>query len=55
MTLAKKRGINMDRCEKTSKEVGSIESGLLRKKRSFKKVKSISASALTQRPNKKKR
>ncbi len=45
----------MGRCEKTSKRVGSIASGLLRKKTASKKVKSVSASALTQRPNKKKR
>jgi len=39
--------------EKTSKPVGTKASNLLRKKSSKKNVKSVAASALTQRPNKK--
>lgn len=43
------------RSEVTSKSVGRKASKLLRGKSSAKKVKSVAASALTQRPNKKKR
>jgi hypothetical protein len=43
----------MAKNEKTSKRVGKIASKLLRGKRTPKKVKSVSGSALTQRPDKK--
>jgi len=45
----------MGRCEKTSKGVGTKASRLLRSPRSSKPVKSVAGSALTQRPNKKKK
>ncbi len=45
----------MARNEKTSKRVGKIASELLRKKRTSKKAKSTAGSALTQRPNRKRR
>ena len=45
----------MGRNEKTSRKVGSIASKLLRSKGTPKRVKSVAASALTQRPDKKKR
>ena len=41
--------------ELTSKRVGTIASKLLRSKTTPKRVKSVAASALTQRPNRKKR
>ena len=43
----------MAKNEKTSKRVGKIASELLRDKKSSKKLKSVAASALTQRPDKK--
>lgn len=45
----------MARNEKTSKAVGKKASKLLRSKKSSKKVKSVAGSALTQRPDKKKK
>jgi hypothetical protein len=42
----------MGKNEKTSKKVGSIASKLLRDPKTPKKVKSVAASALTQRPDK---
>ena len=44
----------MARNEKTSKKVAAIASKLLRSKSTPKSVKSVAASALTQRPSKKK-
>jgi len=41
--------------EKTSKRVGKTASELLRSKKSSKKTKSVAASALTQRPDKRKK
>lgn len=49
--MAKGKG----RGEETGKRVGRLASKLLRSKSTPKKVKSVAASALTQRPNKKKR
>ena len=43
----------MAKNEKTSKRVGKIAGGLLGKKGTPKKVKSVAGSALTQRPDKK--
>lgn len=43
----------MARNEKTSRRVGKIASKLLSKKSTPKRVKSVAASALTQRPNRK--
>ncbi len=45
----------MAKNEKTSKKVGTTASKLLKDKKSSKAVKSVSGSALTQRPDKKKR
>lgn len=45
----------MAKNEKTSKKVGTTASKLLRSKTSSKAVKSVAASALTQRPTKKKK
>ncbi len=45
----------MAKNEKTSKRVGRTASKLLRDPKSKKSVKSVSGSALTQRPDKKKR
>jgi hypothetical protein len=41
--------------EKTSKKVGTTASKLLKDKRSSKAVRSVAGSALTQRPDKKKK
>ena len=41
--------------EKTSKRVGKMASALLKNKRSPRKVKSVAASALTQRPDRKRK
>ncbi len=45
----------MARNEKTSKKVGSMASKILRDKRSSKPSKSVAGSALTQRPDRKKK
>lgn len=45
----------MAKNEKTSKEVASKASKLLRSKKSSKTVKSVAGSALTQAPDKKKK
>ncbi len=45
----------MARNERTSRRVGSMASKILRDKRSSKASKSVAASALTQRPDRKKR
>lgn len=45
----------MAKNEKTSKKVGTAASKLLSNPKSSKAVKSVAASALTQRPNKKKK
>ncbi len=45
----------MARNEKTSKRVGRTASELLRSKKSSGKTKSVAGSALTQRPDKKKK
>ena len=45
----------MSRNEKTSKRVGKVASRLLRSKKSSKDAKSVAGSALTQRPNRKKK
>jgi len=45
----------MGRNEKTSKRVGRTASRLLRSKKTSKKVKSVAGSALTQRPDRKRR
>ncbi|MCX5889042.1 MAG: hypothetical protein NTY36_06270 [Deltaproteobacteria bacterium] len=45
----------MAKNEKTSKRVGKIASELLRNPKTPDKVKSVAASALTQRPDKKKK
>lgn len=45
----------MAKNEKTSKRVGSIASKILRDKRSSKASKTVAASALTQRPDRKKK
>jgi hypothetical protein len=45
----------MAKNEKTSKRVGKIASELLRNPKTPSKVKSVAASALTQRPDKKKK
>ncbi len=45
----------MARNERTSKRVGSKASKLLRSKSTTKTVKSVAASALTQRPDRKKK
>ncbi len=45
----------MARNERTSRRVGSMASKILRDKRSSKTSKSVAASALTQRPDRKKR
>jgi len=45
----------MAKNEKTSKRVGTIASEQLRSKRASKKAKSTAGSALTQRPDKKKK
>lgn len=45
----------MAKNEKTSKKVGSTASKLLRDKKTPKDVKSVAGSALTQRPDKKKK
>ena len=45
----------MARNEKTSKRVGKTASKLLRNKKSSRKVKSVAGSALTQRPDRKRR
>ena len=49
------RNETMGRNEKTSKRVGKTASTLLRSKKSSKAVKSVAGSALTQRPDRKKR
>jgi len=49
------KGIAMAGNEKTSKRVGKIASQQLRSKRTSKKAKSTAGSALTQRPDRKKR
>ncbi len=51
----KTKGITMAKNEKTSKRVGKIASQQLRSKSTSKKAKSTAASALTQRPDRKKR
>ena len=43
----------MAKNEKTSKRIGKITSELLRNPKTSDKVKSVAASALTQRPDKK--
>jgi len=45
----------MAKNEKTSKRVGKTASKLLRSKKTSNKVKSVAGSALTQRPDKKKK
>jgi len=45
----------MAKNEKTSKRVGKIASSLLRDKRTSSKTKSVAGSALTQRPDRKKK
>ena len=45
----------MAKNERTSKRVGKIASGLLRSSRTSKSVKSVAASALTQRPDRKRK
>lgn len=45
----------MARNEKTSKKVAKLASELLRNPNTPKKVKSVAASALTQRPDKRRR
>jgi len=45
----------MGRNEKTSKKVGKTASSLLRSKRTSKSVKSVAGSALTQRPDRKRK
>jgi hypothetical protein len=45
----------MAKNEKTSKAVGTKAAKLLRKKKTPKNVKSVAGSALTQRPDKKKK
>jgi hypothetical protein len=45
----------MAKNEKTSKRVGSMASKILRDKKSSKAIKSVAASALTQRPDKRKK
>lgn len=45
----------MARNEKTSKKVGTKASKLLKSKKSSKNVKSVAGSALTQRPDRKKK
>ena len=45
----------MAKNEKTSKKVGKIASKLLKNPKTPKGVKSVAGSALTQRPNKKKK
>lgn len=45
----------MAKNERTSKRVGKIASELLRSKKTLKKVKSVAGSALTQRPDRRKR
>jgi hypothetical protein len=45
----------MARNERTSKRVGTKASKLLRSKRTSKNVKSVAASALTQRPDRKRK
>ena len=50
-----KGGCIMAKNEKTSKRVGTIASEQLRSKRTSKKAKSTAGSALTQRPDKKKK
>ena len=45
----------MAKNERTSKRVGKIASGLLRSKGTPKSVKSVAASALTQRPDRKRK
>lgn len=45
----------MAKNEKTSKRVGKTASKLLRSKKTSKKVKSVAGSALTQRPDRKRR
>jgi len=45
----------MARNEKTSKRVGKIASKILRNKNSSKAAKSVAASALTQRPDRRRR
>jgi len=49
------KGKEMAGKEKTSKRVGKITSQQLRSKRTSKKAKSTAASALTHRPDRKKR
>jgi hypothetical protein len=49
------KGIEMGRNEKTSARVAKIASALLRDGRTSKRVKTVAASVLTQRPDKKKR
>lgn len=45
----------MAKNERTSRRVGSMASRILRDKRSSKASKSVAASALTQRPDRKRR
>jgi hypothetical protein len=45
----------MAKNEKTSKRVGTLASKILRSKKSSKSEKSVAASALTQRPDRKKK
>ena len=45
----------MGRNEKTSKRVGKTASRLLRSERTSKSVKSVAGSALTQRPDRKRK
>jgi hypothetical protein len=50
-----KGGETMAKDEKTSPRVGKIASGLLRNKKTPKKVKSVAGSALSQRPDRRKK
>lgn len=50
-----KGGDIIARNEETSKRVGKMALQLLRNKKSSRKVKSVAGSALTQRPNKKRK
>ena len=53
--LIRKEDLGMAKNEKTSKAVGTKAAKLLKKKKTPKNVKSVAGSALTQRPDKKKK
>ena len=55
ITSIVKGGTEMGRNERTSRRVGTKASKLLRSKSTSKNVKSVAASALTQRPDRKRK